>query len=469
MAKRTDRREFMKIIGGAAVAPYVCRMAQAAPMGIMGHPAPARDELVLGGEPVPNQPVGIGKGLHPGRVVWAHDPSASTWKGPGQGHWWESTHTNQSMVDRMMSEAICRLADKDNERAAWDALIQNFNQTHGNGKVGYRKGEKVTVKVNLVGCISGETAVDPKSYDLVSNLDYMNASPQMMLALLRQLVEAAGVHPQDISLGDPVSLFPNQYHDVLYKEFPAVQYLDHDGGNPSHPRTPVRYSSIPFYWSCRPTGTAQDYVPIAYAEAKYFINMANLKAHTAAGATLCAKNHYGSLIRKPPDEGYYEMHGSLPFKVGDAGHYRSLVDMMGHEHTGGKTLVYFIDGLYPGVHPIEHAPRKWFTAPFNGHWGCSLLASQDPVAIDSVGIDFLRAEWNDYPHMSGIDDFLHEAALAENPPSGTFYDPNHGTNTTRMPGLGVHEHWNNAQDRQYSRNLGKAMGIELIKVGPSTA
>jgi hypothetical protein len=197
--------------------------------------------------------------------------------------------------------------------------------------------------------------------------------------------------------------------------------------------------------------------------------MANLKAHTAAGATLCAKNHYGSLIRKPPDEGYYEMHGSLPFKVGDAGHYRSLVDMMGHEHTGGKTLVYFIDGLYPGVHPIEHAPRKWFTAPFNGHWGCSLLASQDPVAIDSVGIDFLRAEWNDYPHMSGIDDFLHEAALAENPPSGTFYDPNHGTNTTRMPGLGVHEHWNNAQDRQYSRNLGKAMGIELIKVGPSTA
>jgi hypothetical protein len=30
--------------------------------------------------------------------------------------------------------------------------------------------------------------------------------------------------------------------------------------------------------------------------------------------------------------------------------------------------------------------------------------------------------------------------------------------------LGVHEHWNNPQDKQYSRNLGTGDGIELIKV-----
>jgi hypothetical protein len=58
-------------------------------------------------------------------------------------------------------------------------------------------------------------------------------------------------------------------------------------------------------------------------------------------------------------------------------------------------------------------------------------------------------------------------ALADNPPSGTFYDADHATNTTRLASLGVHEHWNNLRDKQYSRNLGKREGIELVRVGPS--
>ena len=117
------------------------------------------------------------------------------------------------------------------------------------------------------------------------------------------------------------------------------------------------------------------------------------------------------------------------------------------------------------MHPTEHAPRKFSTAPFNDHWASSLLAFQDPVAIDSVALDFLRAEWNDYPHMSGADDYLHEAALADHPPSGTFYDPDHTSGTTRLESLGVHEHWNNPKEKQYSRNLGKREGIELLRVG----
>jgi hypothetical protein len=210
---------------------------------------------------------------------------------------------------------------------------------------------------------------------------------------------------------------------------------------------------------------AQDYVPVHYAEANYLINMANMKAHTGAGVTLCAKNHFGSLIRRPPDKGYYDMHTSLPMMVHRTGQYRDLVDLMGHAGIGGKTLLCLVDGLYPGVHPTEHAPRKFSTAPFNGHWASSLLASQDPVAIDSVALDFLRAEWNDYPHMSGADDYLHEAALADRPPSGTFYDPDHTSGTTRLESLGVHEHWNNPKDKKYSRNLGKTQGIELVPVG----
>ena len=37
----------------------------------------------------------------------------------------------------------------------------------------------------------------------------------------------------------------------------------------------------------------------------------------------------------------------------------------------------------------------------------------------------------------------------------------------RLASLGVHEHWNNAVDKQYSRNLGLAEGIELVKLEAS--
>lgn len=40
------------------------------------------------------------------------------------------------------------------------------------------------------------------------------------------------------------------------------------------------------------------------------------------------------------------------------------------------------------------------------------------------------------------------------------YDPE--GDGTPLKSLGVAEHWNNATDRQYSRNLGKEEGIELV-------
>jgi len=143
---------------------------------------------------------------------------------------------------------------------------------------------------------------------------------------------------------------------------------------------------------------------------------------------------------------------------------------MGHSHIGGKTVLYLLDGLYCGIHPIDmdKGPRRWQSQPFNGDWTSSLLASQDPVAIDSVGLDFLQAEYknppDDFPCKSGVDDYLHEAALANNPPSGTFYDPDHAASVKQLTSLGVHEHWNNPNEKKYSRNLGTGKGIELVAV-----
>jgi hypothetical protein len=239
-----------------------------------------------------------------------------------------------------------------------------------------------------------------------------------------------------------------------------VQYVDHAG---KFGRIQVKASEVPFYWSCRPQGNTPDFVPQCFTDAEYMINLATMKAHGATGVTLCAKNHFGSLIRWPVQKGYYSMHTSS-FKIQQPEQtklYREQVDLLGHVHLGGKTVLYLIDGILSGVHPGDQAPRKWKTAPFDDRWSASLLASQDPVAIDSVGYDFLWTEFTE-PRRPGVDDYLHEAALAANPPSGTFYDPNHATAVTRLASLGVHEHWNNPKDRQYSRNLGTGKGIELI-------
>ncbi|RLE32112.1 MAG: hypothetical protein DRJ61_10315 [Acidobacteria bacterium] len=426
----------------------------------------APDPMVMASPATTNDPIGEAKGVNPGRVVWVHDADATDWDGPGDGHWWEPEHTRQVAVDLMMSRAIRYLAGEGDEQGAWDALIRLFNVTHGNGDVGYIVGEKIAIKVNFVGFLdTGDSGnVDPITYDLVDRLDYMNTSPQMMLALLRQLVNVVGVSQADITIGDPVALFPNQYYDPLFAEFPNICYLDSRGW---FNRTGMSPSSVDFYWSNRPSNVTQDKVLTSFAEATYFINLANLKSHSGGGVTLCGKNYYGWL-RRPPIAGYYNMHDSLPSQDPTSGSYRCMVDLMGHAHSGGKALLYLVDGLYAGVHPDEDAPIPWDFAPFNGDWTSSLFASQDPVAIDSVGFDFLQEEGDPrlYPQMAAADDYLIEAAQANAPPSGTFYDPDHGSSVSRLTSLGVHEHWNNSVDMQYSRNLDPVggQGIELVIV-----
>jgi hypothetical protein len=365
----------------------------------------------------------------------------------------------------MMGRAIRVLTGEQTDAAAWNKLFEYFNETHGKGKSGYKTGEKIVVKVNYVGCMQawrGDTVTSIDDYNL-KNADYMNTSPQMIIALLRQLVNEAGVNEADITVGDTLCYFPNEFFNMFHEEFPNVSYLEYLG---KFGRIAAKPSLVPFYWSTTDAdGKKQDYVPDCYAEAVYLINLANLKSHNDhAGITLCAKNHYGSLIRKPAGQSeYYDMHKDLPYSTPGMGHYRPLVDLMGHKHLGGKTLLYLIDGLYAGQHAKERAPRKWNSPPFNGDWTSSLFASQDPVAIDAVGYDFLRNEWDDGSHRSGVNDYLIEAAMADKPPSGTFYDPDHEGNVTRLSSLGVYEHWNNPTDKQYSRNLGTGNGIELVK------
>ncbi len=402
----------------------------------------------------PNSPMGVAKGIFSGRVVWVHDPDATDWDG-STGYWWEDTHTDQARVDEMLSKAVRRLTGTATDGGAWDALFRHYNLEHGRGDVGYQTGERIAIKINLNTC--GGTNPD---YSKRGNENLVDTSPQMVRGLLRQLVNHAGVPQAMISVGDPFKSYVNLYWDRTYPEFPGVTYLDQSGGNGRTQATGTATRMVKWSKDDPNSYYQDDRIPLSYFEADYMINLAALKAHQYAGVTGSAKNHYGSFLRWPGgSSNYCNLHTSLALFTPGAGRYRALVDITGHEHLGGKTVLYLVDGLWGG--PSSGArPIKWQSAPFDNDWPSSVFVSQDPVAIDSVELDFVRTEWNiiDY-----ADDYLHESALADDPPSGTFYDPE--GDGTRLVSLGVHEHWNNAIDKQYSRNLGSGTGIELVAGG----
>ena len=424
--------------------------------------------------PVANVAIGVGKGVCAGRVAWIHDANATSWTGSDGNtappYWHSNTSTDQQVVREMLSKALRTLTGSGSDYGAWDALFRNFNERMGRGKVGYQPGEKIGIKINFVLMVS--TNSGRKS---TSSLDQIDCSPQLAIALLKELTDIVGVEPNDISIGDPSTCMPDYWYDMVEPNCPGVVYLTKSGRTLAGRTQATPDYSAPFYWSdpvtSRVQGKTQDYVPTQFAQASYFINFAILKSHTQCGITVTAKNLYGAL-RLPTTSGYYSLHFSRAQETPGMGHYRALVDLMGHPKLGGKALLLLIDGLYAG-RGWDSRPIRWQMAPFNNDWPSSIFLSQDPVAIDSVAYDFLHNEWtaytpgasdtanlSGYPQMSGTEDYLHEEALVPNPPSGTQYDPNHDGGLIQS--LGAHEHWNNPIDKQYSRNLDpNGIGIEL--------
>jgi len=418
----------------------------------------------------PNEPMGEGKGIFPGRVVWVHDPDATNenLSNSSNDYWWMDKNNDQAVIDNMVSNGIQAIAGKDNDSESWETIFRNFNNTHGYGDVGYDESEKIAIKLNLNNGGGFENRNNPENVDI---------SPHLAYSILKQLINEFGVPQENIGIGDPGRYIDVIYWDKCHAEFPDVKYWGLDGQEGRTVMTKTS-SSLLFYSD----GTDESKIPECYVEAKYLINVPVFKAHHRAGVSLAAKNHFGSLLR---DGSAFHLHWSLPcgsndwsFDNIDYGMYRIFVDIMGYEHLGGKTMLYIFDGIW-GSNNYNSPPIKFRAAPFNNDYPSSLFISQDPVAIESVSFDFLYAQFDPdnygygefgdmaFPHIPAADDFLHQAADPNNWPEGINYDPeNDGSGLTS---LGVHEHWNNSSERKYSRNLGTGEGIELFKVGETVS
>lgn len=380
----------------------------------------------------PNEPIGTPKGIIPGRVTWAFDPLAAKWDGK-TGLYFEPQFNSQGRINHMLEGTVLGLTNKTKISEGWDALFRYFNKNKGKGEVGYKPGEKIVIKVNLNNN-GGSNKID--------------AYPQLVYALLDQLVNVAGVPQENITVYDAQRKGISAVYNYNYPVFSGVKYDDWG-----------EFVSKTLAFTQEVNDTLTMRLPSAVLNASYMINMGLLKRHCEptdsykessgqTAVTLCAKNQFGTVGKVPP------LHATIRDFSRGMGSYNSLVDLMAAEKLGGNTLIYLLDAFYAGDRHNSNVTR-FKNAPFNNNWPSSLFASLDPVAIESVGIDFLNSEM---PLTANADNYLHEAALIGNPPSKVNY-------LHKAKGsLGVHEHWNNPVDKQYSRNLGKKTGIELYKV-----
>jgi len=466
----TSRRDFLKksMLGGAAAIAATQVPSARAAQTAMPAPAAAPPATPRPAAPVmppftpidpANSPIGTAFGVKPGRVAWAFNAKATNWDGknnaPGR---WDDSNTHPELVAAMLSGSIRSVrGDANSDKEAWNKIFVDFNKRHGKGAVGYKKGEKIVLKYNLN---------QMHNNDGKSNDSYI--APQLSQALLRQLVQQVGVAPGDITVYDAIRNVPATIYDRATKEFPGVHFVESTGTEGREKA--VADKSKPLVFS---SGSLTFYLPTVVTQADYMINVAGLKGHTMAGMTVCAKNHQGTVLKEDSSAGARDVHPVLAVKGGgrgpapqQMGAYNGLVDMNGHPDVGGKTVLYLIDGLYATQHNEFRLAEvcKWDSAPFNGHWTSSVFASQDGVAIDSVALDFLRSEPTLKTIVTGaVDNYLHEMAMAHQAPSKTVYDP--AKSGKVLASMGVHEHWNNASDKKYSRNLGsKGTGIELVNV-----
>ena len=440
----------------------------------------------------PNDPIGEALGIFPGRVTWMWDPEATNEScsntsnndgtiGAGDDGWFMEHNNDINVIDSMITKSLYALTGEREHQASWDRVFRYFNQQHGIGDYGYRSGQKILLKINATTAYgsAGDNYYEDLSRndDTRSNAFAAETNPYLVLALLDQLVNIAGVPEEMIYVGDPARNIYKWIYELWYSHFPGVKYLGNDNIHPAlnvadKGRIPVHITEEDrIFYSDGGTimpAALTDKLFTIFEEIDYLVNIPTLKAHSTAGITLAAKNHFGSFTRTWA----MHLHDGLmknsdnPERLG-YGLYRVQTDIMMHKLLSGKNLFMIVDGLYPGEDALG-VPFKWESEPFNNDWCSSIFMSFDPVAIESVCHDFLRTEYNgptiseSRPNWYGVDDYLHQAADSSLWPEKLVYDPDN--DGVLIASLGVHEHWNDSYNKQYTRNLGTGHGIELISV-----
>lgn len=298
---------------------------------------------------------------------------ATNWNGSGAFY----NAVNQGAVNAMALTGLQQLTGQGTWSQIWQALFSSVQPG------GYREGQVIAIKVNF-----NNSGRDGNGCDTHNNL--IDALPHPVLALIQGLA-AAGVRAQDIVVYDATvsgSQFPSYFRNPITASFAQVRFVGSSeclgviaASHGKHPSLTVSFSD--------PAGALSDRLlaDVLY-DATYLINMPILKRHGISPVTLAFKNHLGSLnaiVRSGQDD----MHRwiSPSDSLYGAG-YSPLVDINRNSHIRDKTILIAADGVYGAFGAAMQAVVSW---NIFGGAANSLLFSVDPVAVDCVMVDLLRA------------------------------------------------------------------------------
>ncbi|MBN1155151.1 DUF362 domain-containing protein, partial [candidate division KSB1 bacterium] len=289
---------------------------------------PAVATILYNYEHPANQPVGEAKGIFPGRVVWAWDPDATNEHQTGRDdgkilvsedddYYFLIKNNDQLVINTMMDKVILNVTGDSTLADALHALFRYHNRKKNGSDISYTPGEKIVIKTNATSISQGDggqpwhnwepTQLIKQKPTWWAHPDVVETTPQVVLAVLRQLINEAGVRQQDIYIGDPMKNVYKHLFDYWKSEFPDINVLGNDirfNGLDlvALDREPVETTeSDAIFYSDRGSvmkEAVSDKLYTIYEQASYMINIASLKAHACAGITLCAKNHFGSQARQ---------------------------------------------------------------------------------------------------------------------------------------------------------------------------
>jgi hypothetical protein len=334
------------------------------------------------------------------KIVRVFDDRATAWNYSSNYYF---DFVDQEVVDHMLDLGVQCLTNTFSVEEAWDVIMAS-----------YLPGHKVAVKINM------------NNYAGMSN--QMDAIAPPINALCRGLVDVKGIPAADIYVYDcsrPIDVSRVQSRVTF-----GVNFVE--SGDPlaqADYSAPVTFRYID-----------TQYMPLVLTQAQHLINLPLFKDHFYVLATMCFKHHLGTT---KPGPSY--LHSNI--------HY-NLSDLYANTHIRDKTRLVLADalfGLWDGG-PYG-TPMQWTTFP-GGPTPNSLFLGFDPVAHESVMIDYLLAEQQAHGVGETSHQYLHEAA--------------------DYHGLGVHEHrdpsgnysniWYIQRDAHYGEdcwkgNVNKAGGL----------
>ncbi len=315
-----------------------------------------------------------------GIVVHARNSNATSWDGING---WYGDAVNQNVVNTMVENGLKTLTEQTNWASVWDVL---FTRVHAGG---YQPGQKIAIKVNF------------NNSDCGDNDNTIDAIPQPVNALINGLIQA-GVQQRDIWIYDATTggrMIPDRFRTPIRARFPNVKFYGMADCTGVNQATFSTNSSLSVQFLVGNPGSPHAYLtdrqlPDLLGEATYLINMPILKKHgTSIPVTLGFKNHFGSL-NQIVRGGHDNLHEYLnPDEANYSPDYSPLVSIYSNSNITGKTVLTVGDGLYGASGAGALAMNSWNTfgaAPPN-----SLFFATDPVAVDCVMCDILRAEWDE--------------------------------------------------------------------------